>query len=159
MTPTEIIEVVKQHNAQAVTSAVAEGHYPHVVLQAGQLKAVAEFLKTDPRLRFDLLRCISATDRPTAGQVELAYDLISTTFRHTFALKVVLDGTAPQAESVAAIWPAADWHEREAFDLMGVNFLNHPDLRRILLPEDWPGHPLRKDHQEPVEYKGLKLNP
>ncbi len=159
MTPSEIIEILKQQNAQAVTSAVAEGLYPHVVIQAGQLKVIAEFLKSDPRLRFDLLRCITATDRPATGQVELSYDLIATEFRHTFALKVTLDRAAPQAESVAAVWPAAEWHEREAFDLVGVTFLNHPDLRRILLPEDWPGHPLRKDHQEPVEYKGLNLNP
>jgi hypothetical protein len=75
MTPFEIIERVRQHKAEAVTSAIAEGLYPHVVLQAGYLKAIAEFLKNDPRLRFDLLRCITATDRPAAGQVELTYDL------------------------------------------------------------------------------------
>jgi NADH-quinone oxidoreductase subunit C len=159
MTPSEIIELVKQHPAQAVTSAVAEGLYPHVVLQAEQLKVIAEFLKNDPRLRFDLLRSICATDRLAASQVELAYDLISTVFAHAVALKVVLDRTTPRVESVSAVWPTAEWHEREAYDLMGVTFLNHPDLRRILLPEDWTGHPLRKDDQEPMEYKGLKLRP
>jgi NADH-quinone oxidoreductase subunit C len=158
MNPQEIIELVQQHPARAVVSAVVEGRYPHVVLQAGPLKTVAEFLKSDPRLRFDLLRCISATDRPAAGQIELAYDLISTVFGHVLALKVILDRTAPQVESVSGVWPAAEWHEREAFDLMGVTFLNHPDLRRILLPDDWVGHPLRKDEREPQEYKGIKLH-
>jgi NADH-quinone oxidoreductase subunit C len=74
-------------------------------------------------------------------------------------VKVLLDRAHPQVESVRGIWAAAEWHEREAFDLMGVTFLHHPDLRRILLPEDWVGHPLRKDYQYPVEYQGLKLNP
>ena len=89
----------------------------------------------------------------------MSYDLISTVFGHAVALKVVLDRTAPRVESVWAVWPAAEWHEREAYDLMGVTFLNHPDLRRILLPEDWVGHPLRKDDQEALEYKGIKLRP
>lgn len=159
MTPLEIIELVKRHDVESVLSAVAEGPYPHVVLKAERLVAVAGFLKTEPRLRLDLLRCISAIDWPARNSIELAYDLISTSLAHAFAVKVVLDRANPQAESVGGIWPAAQWHEREAFDLMGVTFLHHPDLRRILMPEDWPGHPLRKDYQDIVEYKGLKLNP
>jgi NADH-quinone oxidoreductase subunit C len=159
MTPSEIIEIVKPHDAEAVVSAVAEGPYPHVVLKAEKLVAVAGFLKSEPRLRFDLLRCICATDWPAKNTIELAYDLISTSLAHAFAFKVVLDRADPKVESVGGIWPAAEWHEREAFDLMGVTFLHHPDLRRILMPEDWPGHPLRKDYENVVEYKGLKFNP
>jgi NADH-quinone oxidoreductase subunit C len=84
---------------------------------------------------------------------------MSTALGHAFAVKVVLDRAHPQVESVGDLWPAAQWHEREAFDLMGVTFLHHPDLSRILMPEDWIGHPLRKDYPYPAEYKGLKLNP
>ena len=124
-----------------------------------KLVAVAGFLKSEPRLRFDLLRCISAIDWPAKNSIEVVYDLISTSLAHAFAVKVVLDRANPQVESVGGIWPAAQWHEREAFDLMGVTFLHHPDLRRILMPEDWPGHPLRKDYENVVEYKGLKFNP
>ena len=159
MTPLEIIEVLQQHHGDDVVSAVTDGPHPHVVVKADRLAAIGVFLKTDPRLGFDLLRCISAIDWPTKNSIELSYDLISTTLGHAFAVKVSLDRADPQVESVSSIWPAAEWHEREAFDLMGVTFRHHPDLRRILLPEDWTGHPLRKDYQYPVEYKGLKLNP
>ncbi len=159
MTPSEIIELLKQHDADSVVSAVAEGAYPHVVLKAEKLVAVAGFLKSEPRLRFDLLRCISAIDWPAKNNIEVVYDLISTSLAHAFAVKVVLDRANPQVESVGGIWPAAQWHEREAFDLMGVTFLHHSDLRRILMPEDWTGYPLRKDYQDVVEYKGLKFNP
>ncbi len=159
MTPPEIIGLLKKHDAAGVVSAVADGAYPHVVVTAEKLVEVADFLRTQSQLRFDLLRCISAIDWPAKNSVEVAYDLISTSFGHAFAIKVMLDRVNPQVESVGGVWPAAQWHEREAFDLMGVTFLHHPDLRRILMPEDWPGHPLRKDYQDVVEYKGLKFNP
>jgi len=159
MTSSEILELVKQYDADSIVSATAEGLYPHVVIKPQRLVAIATFLKTQPRLGFDLLRCISAIDRPAQNSIELAYDLLSTSLTHTFAVKVLLERADPQVASVSALWPAAEWHEREAYDLMGVTFLHHPDLRRILLPEDWPGHPLRKDYQDIVEYRGLKFNP
>jgi NADH-quinone oxidoreductase subunit C len=159
MTPPEIIECLQQHDADGIVSAVADGPYPHVVVKPERLVAVAGFLKTERRLRFDLLRCISAIDRPAQNGIEVAYDLLSTSFAHAFAVKVLLDRADPHVESVSAVWPAAEWHEREAFDLVGVTFDHHPDLRRILMPEDWPGHPLRKDYQDIVEYQGLKFNP
>ncbi len=159
MTPAEIIEILKQHDADSIVSAVADGLHPHVVVKAPRLAAVAAFLKMDQRLWLDLLRCISAIDWPAKNTVELSYDLISTSLGHAIAVKVLLDRANPEVESVSSIWPAADWHEREAFDLMGVTFSHHPDLCRILLPDDWVGHPLRKDYPYPVEYKGLKLNP
>jgi len=159
MTPSDIIAVLKQYDAGGIVSVVADLPYPHVLVKAEHLVAVAAFLKTDPQLRFDLLRCISAVDWPANNGMEVSYDLISTSFVHTFAVKVMLDRRDPQVESVSGVWPAAQWHEREAFDLMGVRFLRHPDLRRILMPEDWTGHPLRKDYQDVVEYRGLKFNP
>ncbi|MCL5278736.1 MAG: NADH-quinone oxidoreductase subunit C [Planctomycetes bacterium] len=159
MTPSDIIAFLQQHHAESVVSAVADGPYPHALVKAEGLAAVAAFLKTQPRLRFDLLRCISAIDWPAKNNIELAYDVISTSLGHAFAIKVVVDRADPRVESVSTVWPAAEWHEREAFDLMGVEFLHHPDLRRILMPEDWPGHPLRKDYQDIVEYRGLKFNP
>jgi NADH-quinone oxidoreductase subunit C len=159
MTPAEIIELLQRHAADGIVSAVADGPYPHVVVLPERLLAVATFLKTEPRLRFDLLRCISAIDRPAQNGIEVAYDLLSTALAHVFAVKVVLDRVDPRVESVSGVWPAAEWHEREAFDLMGVTFVHHPDLRRILMPEDWPGHPLRKDYQDIVEYRGLKFHP
>jgi len=159
MTPSQIIEILKQQDPEGIVSAVADGPHPHIVVKKDRLPAIAALLRTDWRFQFDLLRCISAIDWPAKSSIELSYDLISTTLGHAFAVKVVLDRANPQVESVGSVWPAAQWHEREAFDLMGVTFLRHPDLRRILLPEDWTGHPLRKDYQDLVEYRGMKLNP
>ncbi len=159
MTPAQIIEILQQQAGESIVQAVADGLHPHVAVKPERLTAVATILRTDWRLHFDLLRCISAVDWPARNSTELSYDLLSVALGHAFAVKVMLDRAQPQVESLSRIWPAAEWHERETFDLMGVTFLHHPDPRRILLPEDWTGHPLRKDYQYPVEYKGLKLNP
>jgi NADH-quinone oxidoreductase subunit C len=72
-----------------------------------------------------------------------------------FAVRVETDRKAPSIPSVSSVWPAADWHEREAYDLMGIDFAGHPDQRRILCPDDWEGHPLRKDYDFPLEYHGI----
>jgi NADH-quinone oxidoreductase subunit C len=86
---------------------------------------------------------------PLEPRFELNYHLLSLEYRKRIRLKVRIPGDDPQVQSVTPIWPAANWHEREAFDLMGVRFEGHPDLTRILMPDDWEGYPLRKDY--PVE--------
>jgi NADH-quinone oxidoreductase subunit C len=112
-----------------------------------------EYLRDEPGLEFGLLSDVSAVDRfPMEPRFELNYHLVSIRLRHALRLRVRLHGgpaPAPEAPSVTPVWPTADWHEREIFDLFGVRFEGHPDLRRILLPEDWEGYPLRKDY--PVE--------
>jgi len=159
MTPQEIIRMIEQQFGEAVAAAAADGLHPHLCVRPARLLTVCTFLKDEPRLHFDLLRCVSAIDRPEQAAIELSYDLLSIRHNHAFAVKVVLDRAAPEIESVSSVWPAAEWHEREAYDLMGVNFQNHPDLRRILMPEDWSGHPLRKDYKDLTEYHGLKFKP
>ena len=116
---------------------------------------VAAYLKDDPELSFDSLMCLSGVDRQ--GSFEVVYHIHSMTHNHRTVLKVSLTGEKPQVPTVSHIWRTAEWHEREAYDLVGIRFLNHPDLRRILLPDDWEGHPLRKDYQAPEEYQGLKV--
>jgi NADH-quinone oxidoreductase subunit C len=86
---------------------------------------------------------------PAEPRFELNYHLVSITRRERVRLKVRMEGASPVVETVSNVWPTANWHEREIFDLFGVRFEGHPDLRRILMPEDWEGHPLRKDY--PVE--------
>jgi NADH-quinone oxidoreductase subunit C len=100
------------------------------------------------------LRCLTGLDRPEA--FELVYHLFSYPQRHSFTFKVTLPREAPTVTSLASLWDSADWLEREQYDLMGVDFAGHPDLRRLLLPEDWTGHPLRKDYQQPAEYRGMR---
>ena len=121
-------------------------------------------LRDDPRFGFNFLRCISALDLLADDKHACVYDLYHVpmerptelgTQTHVFAVRVVTDRNNPVIPSVAHVWPAADWHEREAYDLMGITFTGHPDLRRILCPDDWTGHPLRKDYKFPLDYHGI----
>jgi len=159
MNPSEIIDRLKQRFEDRIVETVSDGLHPYVRLRREAVTSLCNFLKTDPDLQFDLLRCITTVDWPEKNSIELSYDIMSIQFGHAFAVKVDLDRSQPEIETVSPIWPAAEWHEREAFDLMGVVFTNHPDPRRILMPDDWNGHPLRKDYQDPAEYHGLKIKP
>lgn len=157
MNTSEILVLLNEnsHLASAVVESTDQGKHPHVVVKPEAIVDVCKYLKEHELLKLTLLRCISAIDWPEKEMIELSYDLLSIEHGLTFAVKVRLDRSDPQVASVSSIWPAADWHERETYDLMGVKFLDHPDLQRILLPEDWVGHPLRKDYVEPEEYHGI----
>jgi len=119
---------------------------------------VGRFLKTDAGLEFDCLSNLSGVDYPKRDVIEVVYHLYSYRHRHRFVLKVGAPRDNPVVVSVAGVWSHADWQEREVFDLLGVSFDGHPDLRRLLMPEDWPGHPLRKDFVEPEEYHGISTS-
>lgn len=127
------------------------------------LLEVCQFLHVQPKLYFDFLACITAVDNgPAVNTIEVIYHLTSIPYEHNFVLKVEVPRNQegeplPKVYSLTPIWKTADWHEREAFDLVGINFVGHPDLRRILLPADWEGHPLRKDYQEQEIYHGIKV--
>jgi NADH-quinone oxidoreductase subunit C len=146
---------------EAITAFEAAAPQPYAVVDTTALAAVASFAKDEPALRFDNLMCLSAVDYPkeTPPYLELVYHLLSYEHGHRFILKTRLPRDAPQAPSVEGVWAVANWHEREAFDLFGIRFDGHGDLRRILLPEDWSGHPLRKDWTDPDFYNGLHVKP
>jgi NADH-quinone oxidoreductase subunit C len=147
---------------------------PFVVVDAAHIVEVGRFLRDDPQLRFELLSCMSGVDylepdpkkAAKAGfepHVEVVYHLQSFTHRHRIVVKVILPrwkdnkpGALPEAPSVTSIWSAANWHEREVYDLTGVYFTGHPELTRILLADDWEGHPLRKDYEFALEYHGIR---
>jgi NADH-quinone oxidoreductase subunit C len=128
---------------------------PAIRVRASDLGAVAHFLKTDPALAFDCLSNQSGVDYPKRDEIEVVYHLFSYRHRHALVLKVGMPRDHPRLATASTVWRAAIWQEREIFDLLGVHFVGHPDLRRILLPEDWVGHPLRKDYVEPTEYHGI----
>jgi NADH-quinone oxidoreductase subunit C len=119
------------------------------------LLKVCEYLKEDPETQFDLCACVSGVD--DGKDLWVVYHLQSIPRNHRAVLKVNVGRENPSAPSVSALWKTADWHEREAYDMYGIGFEGHPDLRRILLPEDWPGWPLRKDYEFPDEYQGIPL--
>src|SRR5438105_4592199 len=116
---------------------------------------VARMLRDDPELRFDFLQCVTAVDWPKTNVLQVVYHLYSYPLRHSFVVKADLPRDNPTIASVASLWPVADWNEREQFDLLGVGFSGHPDLRRVMLPDDWVGHPMRKDWKEPEKYRDM----
>ncbi len=157
MTAQEIAAILKERFADAILEAKTEGVLqPWVSVAPGSIRSVALFLRDDDRMKFDLLMCLSGMDY-TAGKLGVVYHLDSTTLGHKITLKVQVPAADPHLQSVESVWKTANWHEREAFDLIGLIFDDHPDLRRILLPDDWEGHPLRKDYQVPEYYNGMKV--
>jgi NADH-quinone oxidoreductase subunit C len=119
------------------------------------LPDLAKYLLEKPELRFDSLMCLSGVDLGEALQI--VYHLFSIEHRHRMTIKVNVPKEAPKVSTVSKVWPTAGWHEREAYDLVGVVFEGHEDLRRILLPEDWEGHPLRADYEFPKEHRGVPV--
>lgn len=122
-----------------------------VSLKKDMIREICFFLRDEPTLRMNLLADLTAVDfsrypGDQGPRFEVVYNLISIPFHHRMRLKVRVPEENPRIPSVSAVWNTADWHEREAYDLMGIIFDDHPDLRRILLPEDWEGHPLRKEY-------------
>lgn len=146
---------------------------PWIEVAAAALADVCRYLRDAPALRYDMLNCITGVDYLPIDKkgakiegpprLEIVYHLSSTVTRQQLVLKVTtsrwkndLEGELPELPSLCGVWPGANWHEREVYDLMGVQFLGHPDPRRILCPEDWVGHPLRKDYQPPEFYHGIR---
>lgn len=115
-------------------------------VKTGRLVEIFGFLKDDPRTRFDLLSDLCAVDYPEDSErFEVNYHIYSIPLNHRIRIKArVAEGGA--LPTVSVVWATANWHEREAFDLFGIRFDGHPDLTRILLPDDWKGHPLRKEY-------------
>ena len=164
MAPEEIGNLLRSTFPQAVKGLSLGGAHPYAVIDPAWWVPVAMFLRDDDRLQLNLLRSISSLDLLADDQLACVYDLMAVdlgrgdeliTETHEFAIRLLTDRNAPHLPSVAHVWPAAEWHEREAYDLMGIVFDGHPDLRRILCPDDWVGHPLRKDYEYPLEYQGI----
>ena len=118
---------------------------------------VATYIKENPDFAFDYLMCITSYDKGDSKSFGVAYNLYSLKNRHYIECRVEIDSDTVKVPSVTSLWKAADWHEREAYDMMGIEFEGHPDLKRILLPHDWEGHPLRKDYKEAEYYHGLPI--
>ena len=162
LTPEQIFATVKESYADLVASDDPAAKEPHLVLSADAVGDDARFVefmtfcRDDERLYLDLLSCLSAVDYPDRDVIEVVYMLDSTVHNHWLVMKVALPRNAPEIASVENIWRTADWHEREAYDLLGVRFRGHHNLVRILCAEDWVGHPLRRDYVIPDEYHGMK---
>jgi NADH-quinone oxidoreductase subunit C len=163
--------------AAALDTALAGGDVEHavenVVIHRGEitfhvrredLPAVAKLLRDDPALSFEFCSGVSGVNYPddTGRELHAVYHLLSMTFNRRIRLEVSCPDSDPHIPSIVATYPTNDWHERETFDMFGIVFDGHPALTRILMPDDWPGHPQRKDYPLggiPVEYKGVTIPP
>ena len=153
MNTKEIFEKLQEKFGQPVLKYEEPTGDPFVVIE---LKAIAEimtFLKDTPELSFDSLMSLSGLDYPE--NLTVVYHLFSTRHSHKIVLKVSVPKGSHFVPTVSHVWPTADWYEREAYDLLGIKFEGHPNLIRILMPDDWSGHPLRKDYKYPTEYNGI----
>ena len=125
------------------------GDFLNINAEAEDWLPFAEQLRNDEALFFDYLFCLTCIDWIT--HLTMVYHLTSTKYRHNIVVKIKLDRTNPEIETVSQIWRTADFHEREVYEMFGVNFLNHPDLRLLILPDGWEGkNPMRKDFEDPI---------
>jgi len=145
-----VVAGLRSWSANAIEEVIEFRGETTVVVARKNLRSIAERCRDDHGLQFNLLTDATCLDRfPMEPRYELQYHLVSIPLRQKVRIRVRLFGNDPVVDSVVPVWPGANWLEREIFDLFGIQFTGHPDLRRILLPDDWEGYPLRKDF--PVE--------
>jgi len=156
--------IVAQFGEESILATRTDNQQPYLVLATERLPDICLALHDNAQTYFDFLSCLTGLDNgPEAGTMEVAYNLYSIPYDHHLMLKVQVprnttpEQLMPQVPTVSHIWRTADWHEREVFDLLGIYFKDHPDMRRILCAADWEGHPLRKDYQLQNYYHGIKV--
>jgi NADH-quinone oxidoreductase subunit C len=142
-------EEIKQYITEILPTAVFDetGEWLNMAVPEQNFKPFAQSLRQS-RFEFDYLFCLTCIDWKT--HLTMVYHLSSTNYRHTIVIKVQLDRNNPEIDTVSDIWRTAEFHEREVFELFGVQFRQHPDLRKLILTDDFEGYPLRKDFQDPV---------
>ena len=169
----EIFSILKEKFGDSILELSSDKPMePYVLTTPLEVDKICIYLRDNSELLFDSLMNLSGVDDANGekvkdekgkeiikgGNLSVWYHLESTKIKHKLTLKVSTDREKPEVASVTEVWKCANWHEREAYDMYGIIFLNHPDLRRILMPYDWEhGYPLRKDYQNPEFYQGMKV--
>ncbi|MCK5032159.1 MAG: NADH-quinone oxidoreductase subunit C [Calditrichia bacterium] len=168
MTEKEIFDSLKEKFNDDIMEIIEEVIQPFIIVKAAAVEKISTFLRDEEKFQFDWLNNLSGVHYPAKvvpeeseekpiDEIEVVYHLYSMKHRHNIILKTRVPVSSPKVPSVAMVWRTADWHERETYDLFGIEFSDHPDLRRILLPDDWEGFPLRRDYITPEYYDGMKI--
>jgi NADH-quinone oxidoreductase subunit C len=155
MTVHEIAALLTEKFGERILESKADSLNPWSAIEPAALLDVCQFLRNDDRLCMDHLELLGGTDYK--DRIEVVYILYSMKHRHRYTLKTRLPREVPAVHTVESIWAVANWHEREAFDMFGIVFEGHSDLRRILCPDDWEGYPLRKDYKYPKTYRDMPV--
>lgn len=159
----EILQILQEKFPDKIIQAEMGVIDPFIVVATDAIVEVCSFLKSHSDLAFDSLMCLSGVDykglKDETERIEVVYHLFSMKHKHKIVLKVRLPRENPSVPSVESLWAIANWHEREAYDMVGAHFEGHSDLRRILCPDDWVGYPLRKDYEQPKSYRGMPVAP
>ena len=156
--------LTEKFGADVLIGEETTGMQPALLIDTGRIAEVCLELRNNPATYFDFLSCLGGVDYGVeAGRFGVVYHLASIPYKTQLTLKVSKENNRaednlPSFPSVSSIYRTANWHEREAYDLLGIFFEGHPDLRRILLPDDWEGFPLRKDYKNAEYYKGIKID-
>lgn len=157
MEPKEIFELLKNKFGEAIIEFKDDKPVDsYIIVSPAKIDEVCLYLRDWEKFQFDHLSCLSGVDY-TDGNLGVTYHLYSYPLKHKVYLKVIVPKDNPNVKTVSEIWQTANWHEREAYDMIGVIFEGHKDLRRILLEDDWEGHPLRKDFEVPEFFHGMKV--
>jgi NADH-quinone oxidoreductase subunit C len=151
-----ISKLQEKFGAEHIKPVTDQAGDPYAFVPADKIVELSTLLRDTPGLQFDCLSNLTGVDAPP-DNLDVVYHYFSydPAKRHTLVLKVRVAKSAPQVPTLCKVYPTAEWQEREAYDLVGVQFAGHPDLRRIMLPDDWIGHPLRKDYKEEEDYRGI----
>jgi len=155
MKPQEIAWTLAEKFGPAVLESQPETLNPWSAIEPSALLDVCRFLRSDEALQMDHLELLGGVDYK--ARIEVVYVLYSMKHRHRYTLKCRLSRENPIVPTVESVWGVANWHERETFDMLGVVFEGHSDLRRILCPDDWEGYPLRKDYEPPKIYREMPV--
>jgi NADH-quinone oxidoreductase subunit C len=156
MLASEIFESLKSEFGEDVISLTEDAaNEAFIIVKPERIVEISLYLRDEPKMLFDYMVNLSGVDYPKI--LTVVYHLYSIKNNHRIVLKVELNKETPNVPSVEKVWKTANWHEREAFDMFGIIFDNHPYMVRILCPYDWEGFPLRKDYKEPESYHGIKV--
>jgi NADH-quinone oxidoreductase subunit C len=155
MNPAEIATLLKEKFGDKVLESKTDGGCPGSVVAPEAIVEICQFLKNEEQLQMDHLELLGGADYK--DRIEVVYVLTSVRHCHRYSLKCRLPRENPHVPTVEGIWAAANWHERETFDMFGVVFDGHSDPRRILCPDDWEGYPLRKDYKSPTRYRDMPV--
>jgi NADH-quinone oxidoreductase subunit C len=155
MTPQEIAVLLSEQFGERILESKPDDMNPWSAVDPSCILDICRFVNSDDRIKMDHLELLGGVDYE--DRIEVVYVLYSMKHRHRFTLKCRLSREEPKVATVESVWAVANWHEREAFDMFGVVFEGHSDMRRILCPDDWEGYPLRKDYKAPESYRGMPV--